>query len=241
MQVELMECVTCAIVAIVQIILSILLIIRRKNDIAILSEIFTSLLLFFVLNGFSIKIGTVFWTHITLTLIEYFSVKTFLVIFMLLARYLSFYIIRYFCQNKKKSKKLKMVKLFNNVKYWPKVKLGYPGKANRTHPKTKVRFDSRGFPKFKSYYTMRLRRRDFHETREKHFYIANRTLYEDKSYKSKIKAKLSRKQIKQLSRGETPDGYVWHHHQDAGVLQLVEEQVHAKTSHIGGYSIWGCK
>ena len=37
------------------------------------------------------------------------------------------------------------------------------------------------------------------------------------------------------------DGYTWHHHQNAGILQLVDEEIHAKTWHHGGYSIWGSK
>ncbi|VVB65065.1 Salmonella virulence plasmid 65kDa B protein [uncultured archaeon] len=41
---------------------------------------------------------------------------------------------------------------------------------------------------------------------------------------------------------ETPKGYTWHHHQDLGRIQLVEESVHAKRveghDHWGGVSIW---
>lgn len=33
----------------------------------------------------------------------------------------------------------------------------------------------------------------------------------------------------------TPDGYVWHHHQDYGKMQLVEEGVHIETGHTGGF------
>ncbi|MEU9744056.1 HNH endonuclease [Micromonospora chersina] len=35
---------------------------------------------------------------------------------------------------------------------------------------------------------------------------------------------------------ETPEGYTWHHHQDPGLMQLVEEWTHAKTGHTGGFS-----
>ena len=36
----------------------------------------------------------------------------------------------------------------------------------------------------------------------------------------------------------TPKGYTWHHHQDNGRMQLVESEVHRKTGHTGGFSLW---
>ncbi|AGE64234.1 HNH endonuclease [Bacillus subtilis] len=41
-------------------------------------------------------------------------------------------------------------------------------------------------------------------------------------------------QIKMIKAGETPDGYTWHHHQDPGRMQLVDQKVHRKTGHTGG-------
>lgn len=35
---------------------------------------------------------------------------------------------------------------------------------------------------------------------------------------------------------ETPRGYVWHHHQESGRMQLVEAGVHRRTGHDGGYA-----
>lgn len=235
------EYITVIMVGIFQVILSINLIVRRKNGTAIVTEIISSIALLFILNGFSVEVKNVLWMGITL--LEYLSVKVFLVILMLAARYYSFYRIRALCDQKKKidSKKSKCIRAINNAEYWPRLKLGLPGMANKTNSKTKVRFDAKGFPIFKAYYTVKLRRKDFKEARERHFYIANKTLYNDKSPKAKIKSKFSKKQIKQLSQGVTPDGYTWHHHQNAGVLQLVEEETHAKTYHHGGYSIWGSK
>lgn len=46
-------------------------------------------------------------------------------------------------------------------------------------------------------------------------------------------------QLEQILQGETPDGYVWHHHETLGRLELVEESVHANTGHTGGRFIWG--
>lgn len=233
------------VVGIAQIILSINLIARRKNTVAIFCEIFSSITLLCTLNVLSPEENNIFWRCLILTFIEYLTVKIFLVAFMAFARLYSFYAIKALCRKKQKKKtnslKLKFIRTFNKVKYWPRLKLGLPGMADKTHPKTKVRFDSKGFPKFKVYYSVKLRRKYFREARERHFYMANKILYKDAFANAKIRAKFSKTQIKELSQGETPSGYTWHHHQDAGVLQLVEEEIHAKTHHVGGYSIWGDK
>ncbi|MEP5760881.1 MAG: HNH endonuclease [Litoreibacter sp.] len=36
-----------------------------------------------------------------------------------------------------------------------------------------------------------------------------------------------------------PLGYVWHHHEEYGRIQLVEKGVHGKTGHKGGWDEWG--
>lgn len=230
---------------VIQIFLSINLIMGRKNGIAISSEIISSLILFFTLNQFSIDLKNISWWYILLTLIEYIFIKIFLVVFMTIARVYSFYATRNLCRKKKNKKantfKLKLIRKFNKVKYWPRLKLGLPSMADKRHPKTKVKFDSKGFPKFKSYYTVKLRRKDFRKTREQHFYIANKELYKKILSSSRIRDKFTKQEIRELSQGETPNKYTWHHHQDAGVLELVEYDIHSKTSHVGGYSIWGGK
>jgi len=237
------EYIIAMIVCGIQIILSIFLIMRQKNVIAILSEIISSLLLLLILSRFSINVATSSWKYIVIVLAEYLFVKLFLICFMLLARTYSFYEINKICRKKKKANaiKLKFIRTFHKVKYWPKLKLGLAGKANRVHPKTKVRFDSKGLPRFKSYYTVKLQRKDFRKPREQHFYIANKIIYRNICSNFRLRAKFSKKEIKEFSQGRTPDKYTWHHHQDAGVLQLVEHEIHSKTSHVGGYSIWGEK
>ena len=158
---------------------------------------------------------------------------------MLISRYYSFYRVRALCQKKKKTRSNKFIHAMNKVEYWPRLKLGLPGKANKINEKTKVRFDSKGFPKFKAYYTVKLKKKYWRESRERHFYMANKILHED--YSAIKKLKLSKSQIKELEHYETPNGYTWHHHQDAGILQLVDSEIHEKTGHHGGYSIWGGK
>lgn len=232
---------TAIMIGVFQIILSTNLIVRKKNGTAIVSEIISSLVLLFVLNHMPVEIQNTLL--IGIVFMEYLFVKIFLVIFMLVARYYSFYRIRAICRKGKKvnPKKFKFIRAINNARYWPRLKLGLPGMANKMNSKTKVRFDEKGFPKFKVYYTVKLQKKYHRDTREQHFYMANKILYSDLPYNLRLKRMFTKKQIDEFSEGKTPSGYTWHHHQDAGKLQLVKQEIHAKTYHIGGYTIWGSK
>ena len=42
---------------------------------------------------------------------------------------------------------------------------------------------------------------------------------------------------------ETPEGFVWHHHQDvdsngSGLMLLVPEDIHSEVRHTGGVAVW---
>ena len=39
--------------------------------------------------------------------------------------------------------------------------------------------------------------------------------------------------------GESPPGLTWHHHEDAGRMQLVDSELHGRFGHVGGMNIWG--
>lgn len=90
--------------------------------------------------------------------------------------------------------------------------------AGKIHPKTGVKFDSKGFPDFSN----NLYKGGANDVmikptgnRLKDFDTANKVA----GYKSK------------------PKGYIWHHHQTTGRMQLVEESVHSQTGHTGGFSL----
>jgi RHS repeat-associated protein len=38
--------------------------------------------------------------------------------------------------------------------------------------------------------------------------------------------------------GSTPEGYLWHHHQQLGVMQLVKKDIHEGVGHSGGAKLW---
>lgn len=42
-----------------------------------------------------------------------------------------------------------------------------------------------------------------------------------------------------LYQGQTPTGYTWHHSENPGILQLVDQDIHANTGHTGGRELWG--
>jgi len=72
-----------------------------------------------------------------------------------------------------------------------------------------------------------------------HFSYANQELIESVNSNTAISNQFTAEQLEQIYAGETPDGYTWHHHEQAGKLQLVDEEVHATSSHSGGRFIWG--
>lgn len=45
--------------------------------------------------------------------------------------------------------------------------------------------------------------------------------------------------IQNLQTSTTPAGFDWHHHEEPGRMQLVDEELHQQTSHVGGRAIWG--
>jgi RHS repeat-associated protein len=91
------------------------------------------------------------------------------------------------------------------------VRMVNKGLAGKQHPKTGVPFDEHGFADFSSHAksTVTIKQTGNRATDAA---AANRA------------AGLER----------TPDGYVWHHHQDGRTMQLVPEQVHQQTGHTGG-------
>jgi hypothetical protein len=91
--------------------------------------------------------------------------------------------------------------------------------AGKKHPVTDVPFDSDGFPDFSDW------------------------LYGGGTNDVRINPTNSRggdfaAANKAAGYSSTPKGYTWHHHQEYGRMQLVDEPVHTKTGHTGGFSLW---
>ena len=58
-----------------------------------------------------------------------------------------------------------------------------------------------------------------------------------------LKSKFTPEQLKDIEEGRTPSGYVWHHNEEPGKMQLVKREDHDRAiggaAHTGGSSLWG--
>lgn len=125
------------------------------------------------------------------------------------------------------------------------------GLEGTQHPVTGVEFvrktvdDGTGelvegvFPKFKSDFDAKLPKELYKSSNDLQFKKANEQLLEKIDNAPDFKNKFDAEQIEQIKEGLTPDGYVWHHNEEAGILQLVDAVIHSQTGHTGGRAIWG--
>lgn len=56
---------------------------------------------------------------------------------------------------------------------------------------------------------------------------------------SELRKIFTEDELEQIAKGILPAGYVWHHNEQEGLMQLVDEIIHAQTHHTGGMKIWG--
>jgi hypothetical protein len=96
----------------------------------------------------------------------------------------------------------------------PKVRNGVL--AGDAHPRTGAPFDENGFADFSDWRHPDVLdvRIELSGSRSTDFARANRAAGLDR----------------------TPEGYTWHHHQDPGLMQLIEYDAHRLTGHTGGFS-----
>jgi len=118
------------------------------------------------------------------------------------------------------------------------------------HPITKVPFvrkivEFQGrvidgvFPEFESSFDAKLDESQYTDTDAEQFDEANRQLLDEVRNNEELRNQFTQEQLEQIENGDTPDGYTWHHKEDPGVMQLVKTEIHQRTAHTGGRSIWG--
>ncbi|MCY7761168.1 T7SS effector LXG polymorphic toxin [Bacillus spizizenii] len=110
---------------------------------------------------------------------------------------------------------------------------------NEKHPKTGVPYDKDGFPIFKPKFDTKIDSNLYKESDYLQFKDATLKLKEEIETDPLLRNQFNDLQIEMIKAGETPDGYTWHHHQDPGRMQLVDQKVHRKTGHTGGRHLWG--
>lgn len=121
------------------------------------------------------------------------------------------------------------------------------------HPETGVPFTDRTvelpngqditgvFPSFNVEYEVNIDESLYLQTDYVQFSYANQELYDHIQAEPELAdvLGLSSREIAGLSHGDTPDGFTWHHNEEPGVLQLVNQDIHANTAHTGGRELWG--
>lgn len=189
---------------------------------------------------------------ITCYFAEYLLAKVLLILIVWLAKHFSFYIMFVITHKDKKKKMYKFLitkkrflrfqgRIWNKVKYGIRIKKGMPSMVNKKNSRTGIYFDKDGFPKFKPIAEVKLERKYWKKDRDIHFYRASRMLYERIQKSSRLAKKFTKKEILEFKQGKIPSKYTWHHHQNKGLLQLVDYDIHSKVRHDGGFSIWGKK
>jgi hypothetical protein len=97
------------------------------------------------------------------------------------------------------------------------------------------------FPVFESKFSCILVEEMYLESDDTHFRIANETLYQSIEQNPSLAKELglSTDDVVSLGNNITPEGFDWHHSEQPGVLQLVNEDIHQNTGHTGGRELWG--
>ena len=99
------------------------------------------------------------------------------------------------------------------------------------------------FPKFDSLFDAKISKELYLKTDAAQFRECNKQLAKAIENDSELKSKFSAEQISQIYDGiydgTAPEGYVWHHNEEAGKLQLVDFTTHQRTGHTGGRCLWG--
>ncbi|NRB78684.1 MAG: HNH endonuclease [Saccharospirillaceae bacterium] len=95
------------------------------------------------------------------------------------------------------------------------------------------------FPKFESIFDVILPNENLGDSDNKQFRECNKKLYEDYESGNLDCSKFSDRQLEQIKNGDKPEGFTWHHHEETGLMQLIDTETHDKTGHTGGKSVWG--
>lgn len=95
------------------------------------------------------------------------------------------------------------------------------------------------FPEFDSDFDAKLPEDLYEASDKEQFAECNKQLKEAVEKDPELAKRFTPEQLEQIKNGDTPDGYTWHHNEEKGKMQLVDSDIHAKTGHTGGKTIWG--
>ena len=115
--------------------------------------------------------------------------------------------------------------------------------AGQRHSETGVVFDQRGYPIFDNHtaYDTRFTGTDFSSASDQTLMrMGTRDLRTTIETNPQLRSQFNATQLQAIQSGNAKiPGYTWHHHQDTGRMQLVDQTVHRRTGHIGGEAMSG--
>lgn len=97
------------------------------------------------------------------------------------------------------------------------------------------------FPDFKDYrlFEVVLPEKLYQETDPKQFDYCNQKLKESFDKGTINTEHFTERQLDQIGNGDKPEGLTWHHNEEKGRMELVEQNIHQATAHTGGRFIYG--
>ncbi|KMN57206.1 T7SS effector LXG polymorphic toxin [Bacillus velezensis] len=110
---------------------------------------------------------------------------------------------------------------------------------NDVHPITGIPYDKDGFPIFEPVVEVKIDKSLYLEKDTVQFKKATELLLQEINKNPELKNHFTEMQLKQILKGKKPKGFTWHHHQNEGIMQLIDADIHGKTGHTGGRNIWG--
>ncbi|WP_198863722.1 HNH endonuclease [Bacillus velezensis] len=106
------------------------------------------------------------------------------------------------------------------------------------HPITGIPYDKDGFPIFDPIVEVKIDK-SLYLAKDTVQFKSNRTPVARNQQKSRVEKSLYRNAVEANYKRKKPKGFTWHHHQNEGIMQLVDADIHGKTGHTGGRNIWG--
>lgn len=99
------------------------------------------------------------------------------------------------------------------------------------------------FPVFKSTFDVQLPANMEKSSNTKQFNECNNQLRKTVKNDPELRKEFTDEQLEDIENGDTPTGYVWHHNEEPGKMQLVKVEDHDRTqggaAHTGGKTLWG--
>jgi hypothetical protein len=97
------------------------------------------------------------------------------------------------------------------------------------------------FPRFDSVFDMKLNPDNYKS--KAYAKECNAKLKDAIERNPELRNKFTENQVEDIKANRTPEGYVWHHNEEPGKMQLVKREDHDRTiggaAHTGGNSLWG--